>query len=182
MAHRRQVDERRVNRDEHRRRRRDDPRHTTGAPVRVCPGDLGATPQTRNGYMDSLTEAQLAHQQGSQPKPDRKEPACVVCGSALTGKQTRFCSEECTKTEKRRRTRERRPARDHVCRCEQCRREMPIGRPRRDDRPPAREFARAHDRPSDPGQSAGSVQTDTALHKQLCLTQHSPPESAPLGH
>ena len=31
-------------------------------------------------------------------------PACVVCGGMLTGKQSRYCSEECTKAEKRRRT------------------------------------------------------------------------------
>ena len=78
-----------------------------------------------------------------QFKVSKSEAACVVCGGPLTGRQTRFCSEECAKAERRWKTRASRPARDHVCRCGTCGREMPIARPRRDDRPPALEFARA---------------------------------------
>lgn len=73
--------------------------------------------------------------------------ACVVCGGPLTGKQTRYCSDECAKTEKRRRTRASRPAPDHVCRCGTCGKEMRRGRPRLDDTNPARDFVRAQDAP-----------------------------------
>ena len=70
-------------------------------------------------------------------------PACIVCGGPLTGKQTCYCSDECTKAEKRRKTRASRPARDHVCRCGICGKEIQRGRPRLDDKNPAREFVRA---------------------------------------
>ena len=69
--------------------------------------------------------------------------ACVVCGVPLTGKQTRYCSKECTKSEKRRKTRASRPARDHACQCATCGKEMRSGRPRLDDTNLAREFVQA---------------------------------------
>ena len=65
---------------------------------------------------------------------------CVVCGAVLQGRQLRFCSEVCTKAYKRQQTRVKRPVRDHVCRCQTCGREMPIGRPRLEEKHTAREF------------------------------------------
>ena len=67
---------------------------------------------------------------------------CIVCGSALTGRRTRFCSEACTKKYKREQTHLKRPPRDHICRYKTCGREMRIGRPRVEENEAARAFAR----------------------------------------
>jgi len=55
---------------------------------------------------------------------------CIVCGSTLSGRQTRFCSEDCLKSHKREQIQQKRPPRDHICRCGTCGREMRVGRPR----------------------------------------------------
>ena len=79
-------------------------------------------------------------------------------GIALRGKLRCSSSEECTKSEKRRRARASRPTRDQVCRCGQCGKEVRGGRRRLDDGK-AGEFVRGDIKPdsthSGPTQGSG---------------------------
>lgn len=67
---------------------------------------------------------------------------CTVCGAGLTGRKSRFCSDDCIKKFKRQQMRLKRPPRDHICQCKTCGREMRVGRPQVGDKDAVANFVR----------------------------------------